>query len=273
MDSFKSSTLSRPEKRQGQTCKDSFWVVFHHYCTEQQVCLSHQHRERPINHWPSLLTTQRENLMLDYSRRCKYKPLALFLPLLLHYDYFFCIENCLHSCGNLMDVWCLRLESIPSQNTDSLYVQLSHAIPVWMTLDPGAAPPLCDVHMQCLLFVTTGVWRLLCVAIYELKNISWNDTKSLEERRVALVSIPSCLYPIQWTFWKLPLFIAVLHSEWYECVCDCSFKFQLLFSRCDAFGQANGKSLLGFLMLFRWLSLFLFSCFVLGFFFQRIFVL
>lgn len=218
MDSFKRSTLSRPEKRQGQTCKDSFWVVFHHYCTEQQVCLSHQHRERPINHWPSLLTTQRENLMLDYSRRCKYKPLALFLPLLLHYDYFFCIENCLHSCGNLMDVWCLRLESIPSQNTDSLYVQLSHAIPVWMTLDPGAAPPLCDVHMQCLLFVTTGVWRLLCVAIYELKNISWNDTKSLEERRVALVSIPSCLYPIQWTFWKLPLFIAVLHSEWYECV-------------------------------------------------------
>lgn len=49
-------------------------------------------------------------------------------------------------------------------------------------------------------------------------------------------------------------------------VCDCSFKFQLLFSRCDAFGQANGKSSLGFLMLFRWLSLFLFSCFFVFFF-------
>lgn len=216
---FKRFTLSRTEKCRGQTCKDSFWVAFHHYCTEQQVCVSLTSTERDQSTTDPHFSPHREkNLMLDYSRTCKYKPLALFLPLLLHYDYFFCIENCLHSCGNLMDVWCLRLESIPSQNTDSLYVQLSHAIPVWMTFDPGTAPPLCDVHMQCLLFVTTGAWRLLCVTKYELKNISRNDATSLEERRVAMVSIPSCLYPTQWTFWKLPLFVAVLHNEWYECV-------------------------------------------------------
>lgn len=192
-------------------------MAFHLYCTEQQVCVSLTSTERDQSTTDPHFSPQREkNLMLEYSWRCKYKTLALF-TVIVTLRLFFCIENCLHSCGNLMDVWCLRLESIPSQNTDSLYVQLSHAIPVWMTLDPGAAPPLCDVHMQCLLFVTTGAWRLSCVTKYELKNIPWNDTNSLEERRVAMVSIPSCLYPIQWTFWKL-VFVAVLHSEWYECV-------------------------------------------------------
>lgn len=208
-------------KRRGQTCKDSFWVAFPLYCTEQQVCVSLTSTERDRSTTDPHFSPQREkNLMLDYSWRCKYKPLALFLPLLLHYYsfvlFFFASRAVSIAVGNLMDVWCLRLESIPSQNTDSLYVQLSHAIPVWMTLDPGAAPPLCDVHMQCLLFVTTGAWRWSCVTKYELKKIFPEWHKSLEERRVAMVSIPSCLYSIQWTFWKLPVFVAVLHSEWYE---------------------------------------------------------
>lgn len=46
------------------------------------VCLSQQHRERRSTTDPHF--SPERNLMLDYSWRCKYKPLAL-LPLLLHY--------------------------------------------------------------------------------------------------------------------------------------------------------------------------------------------
>ncbi len=102
-------------------------------CTVQSYrCVSLSSTERDDQ--PLTLTTER-NLTLDYSWRCKYKPLAL-----LHYITTVCI-----AVEVLPDVWCLRLESIPSQITDSLYVQLSHAIAVWMT-------PV--VQMQRLLCVT-----------------------------------------------------------------------------------------------------------------------
>lgn len=85
------SALSKTEKHRGQTCKDSFWVAFPLYCTEQQVCVSLTSTERDRSTTDPHFSPQREkNLMLDYSWRCKYKPLALFLPLLLHnYSFFF----------------------------------------------------------------------------------------------------------------------------------------------------------------------------------------
>lgn len=112
---------------------------------------------------------------------------------------------------------------------------------VWCTY---AMPSVCD-DRRVTVIVCDKIW---------IEKIIFPE--SLEERRVAMVSIPSCLYPIQWTFWKLPVFVAVLHGEWYECEWFCSLKFQLLYSRCDAFGQADEKSSLGFLMLFRWRSFF-----------------
>lgn len=113
--------------------------------------------------------------MLDYSWRCKYTNLALSFyryRCIILYFYFFCIESCLHSCGNLMDVWCLRLESIPSQNTDSLYVQLSHAIPVWMTLDPGA--------LLCVMYICNAfcLWRQARDGDRVWQNMNWKNNIS-----------------------------------------------------------------------------------------------
>lgn len=223
------------------------------------VCLPQQHRERPLNHGPSLLTTQRQNLTLDCSWRCKYKPLAHLLPVLLHHHYYFLflgikkLRSCLHSCGNLMDVWCLRLESIPSQITDSLYVQLSHAIAVWMTFDPWpvlSRPSCvwCTYAMPSVCYASQPWDKLSCVT--KVKK----ETESLEERvscgcfhELAMVSIPSCLYLIQWTFGKLP----VLHSEWYECV-RLFVKLSVVVFMLWCIWSADEKSSAGFLILFRW---------------------
>lgn len=230
MDSFKRSTLSRPEKRQGQTCKDSFWVVFHHYCTEQQVCLSHQHRERPINHWPSLLTTQRENLMLDYSRRCKYKPFALFLPLLLHYDYFFASRTVFIAVEILWtcDVCVWNQYQVRTQ---------THYMCNWAMQYQCEWPLTPELPLLCVMYICNAfclwqqardgycVWQYMNWKIFpEMTQNHWRNDELLWFQ-----SHPVCTQSSE-RFGNcrcsLRFFIANDMS-----VCDCSFKFQLLFSR------------------------------------------
>lgn len=155
-----------------------------------------------------------------------------------------------------MDVWCLRLESIPSQITDSLYVQLSHAIAVRMTFDLQR-----DVQMQCLLFVTRHGPRqpLSCVTKvkkYELKN----DTESLEERvscgcfhREDLLwfqSHPVCTWSTERFGNSLRFFIVNDMSVW--------LFIKLYFHTLWRIRSANRKSSADFLMLFRWRSFFWF---------------
>lgn len=134
-------------------------------------------------------------------------------------------------------------------------------------------PPalLCDVQMQCLLFVTRHGPRqpLSCVTKvkkYELKN----DTESLEERvscgcfhREDLLwfqSHPVCTRSTEHFGNSLRFFIVNDMSVW--------LFIKLYFHTLWRIRSANRKSSADFLMLFRWRSFLFFFCL-----FQRIFVL